>query len=274
MSNFKTLRVSEISVPKERSRKVDEDYALIIQASIVEVGQITPVMVKLTPNGKKSYELVAGGHRHRAIELLGDNEEIDCIVVSADKALASILEVSENLFGNDLNALDRAIAIQIYRDAWEEKHGKVSRGNPSFSNSVNITELVEEEASKGFSQSCADRLGFSKSAIEKSTQIAKNLPKTLRAKLQGTPIAENQSQLLKLAQLAPELRNKAAKALDAAEGDFAQAVALLEDKPIKKPTRDQQTFSKLVDAWSRANEGVRNKFMKEMNLTQTQTKKD
>ncbi len=112
MSNFKPLPISKIHVPQNRSREVDQDHALAIQASIVEQGQITPILIRPTPNGKQPYELVAGAHRHRAIQLLGDDEEIDAIIVNADKEEAAILEVSENIFRNELTALDRAMRFK------------------------------------------------------------------------------------------------------------------------------------------------------------------
>jgi len=58
MSNFKTLPLNKIHVPADRSREVDEDHARVIQASILEQGQITPIMVRHTPNGKQPYELL------------------------------------------------------------------------------------------------------------------------------------------------------------------------------------------------------------------------
>lgn len=274
MSNFKTLPISKISMPKNRSRQVDVDHSLAIQASIVEQGQITPILVRQTPNGKAPYELVAGAHRYCAIELLGESEEIDCLIVNADKEEAAIMEVSENIFRNELTALDRAIAVQIYRDNWEKKFGKISRGNPNLSNSVNLTELVSVEAEGGFANACAEKLGLSKSAVERSNTIAKALPKDLRLKLQGTPAADNQSQLLKLARLEPAKLKKAAEVIEAVEGNVAAAIDVLEDKKKVNRTRDEKLLSTLIDTWGRCSPKVRKQFMEHASHSKSETPKD
>lgn len=273
MSNFKTLPLNKIHVPADRSREVDEDHARVIQASILEQGQITPIMVRHTPNGKQPYELIAGAHRYYAVELNGD-EEIDCIIVKADEHEAALLEVSENIFRNELTALDRAVAVQVYRDAWEEKYGKIKRGNPNFTNRVNLTQLHSEEVEGRFSDVCAERLGLSKEAIKRSNAIAQKLPKELRNKLQGTPAADNQSQLLKLARLEPVKLKKAAEVIETLEGDVAAAIDVLEDKKKVNRTQAEKQFSTLVDTWGRATPKTRQKFMDEMGLVAKSETKD
>lgn len=279
MSNLKTLPLNKIHVPADRSREVDEDHARVIQASILEQGQITPIMVRHTPNGKQPYELIAGAHRCYAVELNGD-EEIDCIIVKADEHEAALLEVSENIFRNELTALDRAMAVQVYRDAWEEKYGKIKRGGDQrgkmhlCSNAVNVTELLSEEVEGRFSEVCADKLGLSKDAIKRSNTIAKALPKELRTKLQGTPAADNQSQLLKLARLEPVKLKKAAEVIETLEGDVAAAIDVLEDKKKVNRSQAEKQFSTLVDTWGRATPKTRQKFMDEMGLVAKSETKD
>ncbi len=165
MDKFKTLHISEIFVP-ERLRMVDDDHALAIQASITQHGQFNPVTVRMTPNGEQSYTLVAGAHRYRAIELMDEEgQEIDVLVVKADKDEAILLEIEENLFRNDLSVMDRAVFVETYREQWEKVHGEISRGRPE--KRINLIQfsdspvgLVEEEAKRGFSEVCANRLPF------------------------------------------------------------------------------------------------------------------
>jgi ParB family chromosome partitioning protein len=265
MGISKPIPLANILVP-ERLRSVDEDHALAIQASIVEHGLLNPITVRQTPNGEQGYCLVAGAHRFRAIELL-DEEEIDAIVVKASADEAVLIEISENLFRNDLSVIDRAVFVETYRDVWEKTRGEIKRGNPSRPNSVKFTELgnspvdmVAKEAVNGFSRACADRLGFSVSKIEKLNQIARNLPRELRQQISGTPLADNQSQLLRLAKLEPSKRAKAHIALRESNGDFKAAIDLLEP-PAKKPDPEMQILSRLIDSWERAKPATRKKFM-------------
>ncbi len=276
---FKTLKVSEIQCQGKRQRPVDDGYAEIIKASIEETCQISPVLVRPTPNGKKKYQLVAGGHRHRAIELIGKDAPIECVVVTAATDEAALLEASENLIRNDLNPLDRAIAVENFRANWEKLFGKVKPGkdaNPisanfaligDDNNSVNLTELEEGASKATFPVYCAERMGLSRRAIMYSQKIAKNLPADLRQKLSGTAAADNQSLLLKFADLPPEKLKVAAKSIDTCKGDAKAALEALEGKKSVKPqTKNEQQFSKLFDAWARANAEVKAQFLAQAGL--------
>lgn len=265
MAISKPIALSDIFVP-ERLRTVDEDHALAIQASIVEHGLLNPVTVRQTPNGKHGYSLVAGAHRYRAVELL-DEAEIDAIVVKADANEAVLIEIEENLFRNDLSVMDRAVFVQTYRDVWEKTRGEIKRGNPQLSNSAKLAQLgnspvdlIAQEAENGFSEACADRLGVSRRAIYRLNTIAQNLPREVRQAISGTPIADNQSQLLKLAKLDPDKRAKAHVAIRESNGDFRAAIDLLEP-PAKKPDPELQILSRLIDSWERAKPATRKKFL-------------
>lgn len=260
MADYKLIPLSEIIVP-DRLRAVEEDHALAIQASIVEHGLLNPITVRATPAAKGGkYTLVAGAHRLRAIELL-DEPEIEAIIVSADKDEAVLIEVEENLFRNELSSLDRAIFIKTYRETWERKYGKVQRGNPSFRNSVNLTELLAQEAASGFSAHVADKLGLSISAVERSQRIAQNLHPQFRAALRGTPVADNQSELLKLSKLEPEQQRRAALAFSET-GDIKQALRLVADNPNPpKLNPQEEIFARLVSTWERASAETKARFL-------------
>ncbi|SNY91367.1 chromosome partitioning protein, ParB family [Cohaesibacter sp. ES.047] len=265
MSDFKTLVIADIVVP-ERLRMVDDDHALAIQASIVQHGQFNPITVRITPNGERPYTLVAGAHRYRAVELLGEGEEIDALVVKADKDEAIILEIEENLFRNDLSVMDRAIFVETYREAWEKVHGVINPKGGRPKNSDKLSEfsespvgLLEAEAQKGFSAVCADRLGVSSRSIERLSKISQKLPKSVRKAIANSPIADNQSQLLKLAKIPPEKLKKFPRAFKETS-DFVKSLEALEP-PAPKPDPVMQQLSALIGAWERAKPEARAKFL-------------
>lgn len=271
MAVSKSILLADILVP-ERLRTVDEDHALAIQASIVEHGLLNPVTVRQTPNGQQGYCLVAGAHRFRAIELL-DEKEIDAIVVKADADEAVLIEIEENLFRNDLSVMDRAVFVQTYRDVWEKTRGEIKPGNPRLSNRDKLSQLgnspvdtIAKEAANGFSKACADRLGVSPKSIMRLNTIAQNLPREVRQTISGTPIADNQSQLLKLAKLEPSKRAKAHIAIRESNGDFKAAMDLMEP-PAKRLDPEMQVLSRLIDSWERAKPATRKKFMAHAQLT-------
>ena len=268
MSTYKSIKISEIHVP-DRLREVEEDQALALQASIVEHGLLNPITVRSTPNakkGEKPYTLVAGAHRIRAVTLL-DDVFIDTLVVEADALEAQLIEIEENVFRNDLSAMDRSIFVHSYREVWEKKYGKIDPKGGRPKNSANIAQLIQGEATAGFSVHVADRLGLSKRSVENATRIAKNLPVSLRDKLRGTPAADNQSVLLKFAKLKPAKRAKAAMAFDKAEGDIAKVFDYLEDSKKAKPSKQQQILDRLIDGWGRADKKTITAFLKHAGLT-------
>ena len=265
MSDFVSLNLAKIHVGKDRSRDVDDDHALAIKASMVEHFQFQPIIVRKTPNGKAPYTLVDGAHRCRAIELLDDKDaELNCLIVKADNAEAAMVEVAANVFRNELTALDRAIAVQIYRDQWEKKYGKVNPKGGRPKNTANLAELIAEEAAKGFGASCAERLGLSKRAIERSSQIAANLPPDLVSILRGTAAADNQSQLEAFAKLPPKQRAKAAGVVKDADGDIAKALAALTNKQPDNRTAQQKLSDTVVTAFGRLKKTEQKKLIKQL----------
>lgn len=253
MAEFKRIQISDIAVP-ERLRAVEEEQAIAIAQSMVEHGQINPITVRPTPAAKDGkYTLVAGAHRLRAC-VLNDDDDIDAMIVGGDRAEAHLIEITENLFRNELSVIDRAIFVAKYREVWEEKHGKVEAGRPA--NSANLALLFEEEAENGgFSQHIADRMGLSRRAYFRLSTIAQNLHPKVRDHLRGTPYADNQSELLKIAKLGPTEQGKFAAAL-AKKKDVKEAWSALNGAksatPLNETDRQRAIQAEMHLVWKRA----------------------
>lgn len=259
MATFKKILIKDIHFPA-RLRNVENDHVLVISSSITQHGLMNPITVRKTPNGEAPYTLVAGAHRLTAVTML-DATTIDCMVVQADALDAQLMEVLENLARNELSKLDRAIFVQTYRDIWEQKYGEIKRGNPDLPNCANIAQLIEDGAGESFSEHVADKLGLSRRSIENANYIAKNLPTDLREQLRGTPEADNQAFLLKVAKLDPFKREKAAIAHREAGGDTKQMFLLLDGGKELELTPQQKLYSRLVDSWGRADINVQADFL-------------
>lgn len=275
MAELKLIPIDQIVVP-DRLRAVEEESALAIAKSIVEHGLINPITVRSTPAAKGgNWTLVAGAHRLRAFELNGE-PEIDAMIVDGDKAEAQLIEITENLFRNDLSVMDRAISVQSYRDIWEEKYGKITRGGDQKSkdqvdplkgeNRINLIQMFEEEVAAGsFSEHIADRMGVSVPAVKRLQQIAQNLHPTLRAQLRGTPAADNQSMLLKLAKEGPKQQQKIAAALKK-EPDLSKVLDAAKEPPKEVSEFDKQRAVRidLDRAWKSADRITRVLFILDM----------
>jgi ParB family chromosome partitioning protein len=263
MAEFKLIPIDQIVVPV-RLRAVEEEHAIAIAQSIVEHGLINPITVRATPAAKGGkWTLVAGAHRLRAFELNGE-PEIEAMIAEGDKVEALLIEITENLFRNDLSVMDRAVFVQSYRDAWESKHGKIEAGRPG--NRINLIQLFETEAAAGsFSEHVADRMGVSVPAIKRLQQIAQNLHPALRAKLRGTAAADNQSMLLKLAKEGPKRQAQIAAALDK-EPDLKKVLDLAKEPPAEVSEFDRQRAVRadLDHAWKKADRMTKTLFVFEM----------
>ncbi len=262
-ATIERVAIDSILIP-ERLRAVDEDHALAIQTSIQQHGLLNPITVRRTPNGERPLTLVAGAHRMRAIELL-EEAHIDAVIVQADALGAALIEIEENLFRNDLSALDRAVFVAEYRRIWEEKYGKIDPkgGRPKNSDKLSQidgcpVDVLIEEAERGFSVVCAERLGVSRRAVERAHRITQRLPKSLRAQLAGTALADNQSALLKISKLPPSKLEKIGEALDLAEGDLQGALDILTPPP-PKPSPEQVLVNRMLDSFLRLSRPARAK---------------
>ena len=268
MAEFKRILISDIVIP-ERLRAVEEEHALAIAQSIVEHGLINPITVRSTPAAKSGkYTLVAGAHRIRA-EQINEEPEIDAMIVAGDKAEAQLIEITENLFRNELSVIDRAVFVQSYREIWEQKHGKIEPGRPG--NRANLAQLLGDEAEAGgFSAHVADRMGLSLRAVKRLSQISQNLHPDVRAAVRGTPVADNQSALLKIAKMEPLKQRQAALAFRA-EPDLKKALALVDPpQQLTKAQVEQATLlSRLVTAWEDASEETRSQFLDHIGLGDT-----
>lgn len=238
MAEFIRAKIADIKVG-ERVRPVDEEHALAFAASMAERGQISPITVRKTPaanKGKTPLTLVAGAHRLRAAQL-NQWTEIDAIIVAADAVDAQLIELSENLYRNELSALDRAIFVMKYRELWEEKHGKIDRTR-------NLKQSKDTECPSVFapgrelSKMVQERLGFGETTYKKVTRIGQNLHPDLRSALRGTGGEYDQGLLLTLAKKGPSEQAVIATTLRET-GDLKRTVKMLKgDKPKADPQED------------------------------------
>ncbi len=258
MASFKTIPVSSIFVG-ERARPVDEEVAAAIAASMADRGLINPLTVRSTPaanGGATPWTLIAGGHRLFGAKL-NKWEEIDVIVVSADADEAQLIEISENLYRNDLTALDRGVFVAKFRELYEEKFGKISRGRPSEKNRNDCGIIFTP--GREISERIKDRFGFGQRTYEYASRIGLKLHPALRQALRGTDAEDDQKLLLKLASL-PEAKQAGIAAGLKIEPDVRKVMEI--DKPAAPPVDVQAALlKKLTAAWDEADEQTRYEFL-------------
>lgn len=204
------LQLGQILVPADRLRKVDDNKALIIGRSMASNGQIQPIVVRPTPAAARPYTLVDGETRYRGSELNG-LREIDVVITKLNGAQARLVEIEANLVRDELDKLERALAIAEYRRLWEQAHGEIRRGNPAFANSRNLRELDGAPQTAAFYTTALEKFDLSEDTIERAVTIATGLKGDLVEQLSNTRYANNQSLLLKLAELGAEKQSAIAE---------------------------------------------------------------
>lgn len=235
-----TVALADIDV-SNRVRPLNEaDAELIAQTIRAHNASAQEALVSLrhTPNGAFKWVLISGRHRLRALELCDITELVEGIHfkrVDADPTEARLLEIEENLARADTTLFGRAVMLVAYRDAL----GLDGRGGDRRSDEFKTVKSGGfEKSARGFMAKAMEVFDLQLREAERLLQIGRALtqPAGLADRLHFSKIARNQSQLLKLAALAPENLERGAEAFDAAQGDFHNLMAILEQAPARQAT--------------------------------------
>ncbi|SDU09151.1 ParB N-terminal domain-containing protein [Stappia sp. ES.058] len=236
-------------------------------------GLLTPIEA-VGPTEEGRYRLIYGAHRLAAASLLGWTK-IPAILHApdafADAAEIQLREIRENLMRFELNPLERAVAIGAWRDIYEAAHGKVKPGRKAKKAdagiSANIARIqpngdLDDQSAKlavCFSEAAQAAFGLSQRAIYLALKIATISP-DIRDRIADSPLACNQSELLKLADQTPD-RQAQIIGLMLAEPPTAttidDAIAVI-DKT--QPAQTPKPWEKVSDRFSRLKRTEQHRF--------------
>lgn len=313
MAELMSLALDAIEVP-ERLRSVNADHAGMLAADMRLRGLLQPVVVRgplPTKAGTPGrWVLLAGAHRLEAARLLGWAE---IPAVAADVAdggwgapggatgssppAHELVEIAENLFRNDLSALERAVYVVRYRAAWEVKHGRKGRGGDRrsaafraadgskshdetlksgtgkalnrignfkvptwhFETEAEIDDQLARAGLAGFAEHVADRIGLSRRGIMRAQQLIRGLHPELVKRLMGTAVADNQALLIRVSRVPVEDQAGAVASIDAGT-PVEDAVAALFPLP---EVDDHKLYERTQKAWTRLTKGQRREWVRE-----------
>ncbi len=104
------IKLDKIKHPWYDPREdIDEEYIEELAESIKKDGLLNPILVKQTEDGL--YDVIAGGHRLRAVKKLGWNE-IEAKVLDIEDSEASILAIKTNVLQKNLMDIEEGKAIK------------------------------------------------------------------------------------------------------------------------------------------------------------------
>lgn len=145
---IRSIAVGQI-VPNRRQPRQDFDEAALdsLARSIKSAGLMQPVVVRPIDSG---FELVAGERRWRAAKRIG-LESIPAVIRDVDEQGAAELALIENIQREDLNAMERAIALRRLADDYSLTHqeiaDKVGLDRTSVTNLLRLADLDGATAS-------------------------------------------------------------------------------------------------------------------------------
>jgi ParB family chromosome partitioning protein len=262
---LQTLPVAVISMG-QRLRIVDDTHAQHLAENIQEVGRLrSPIEVRKTKGRKgAAYTVIAGGHRFRAVQMLGW-AEVPAFVFEMTEQEAKIWEIDENIRRNELNPLDRAVFLSERQRLYEELHPETAAGvagGKARQGSAN--EIVS------FATDAAQRCGITVRTIQLAVSIAKGLAPVIRQRIAGTWLAYKQSELLALIKLSP---SEQMRALDMILSEPPQVRSVEAAKRFIQGVREtdvsatEKGFLKLAAAWEKADKAARRSFIEHLRST-------
>jgi len=228
-----------------RLRPLDKAKVQLIADSYRRSGQITPI--ELAPRGPGKWLLVVGEHRLAGVREAG-GKTIDFFRFEGDADAQELRQIEENLVRADLTVLDRAFFVS----RWVHHLGVQHRANASDKNIANqsFAKLAE-----GLTAKVAEKVDLSERSIYRALKLAKALDAD-HQRLADLPIADNQSELERLARLEPSKRKPVIAAM-AAGKTFQEATA----KKTKAEPKDQ-ALSALIALWRKTPIAAKRAFVR------------
>ena len=122
-TGIKKIKIADISASNWQPRSYfNQEKLQELADSIREQGLVQPIVVRKI--GEKSFELIAGERRLRAMTLLGWEEAPACILETSDSKMRELALV-ENLQRDDLNSIETAVAYELLQKEEGLTHNEI-----------------------------------------------------------------------------------------------------------------------------------------------------
>lgn len=250
------LKPEEIEV-SPRLRPVTEAGVQSLIASIREIGTIMdPIQVRALKG--RTYRLIAGLHRLEAVRRLGW-AAIPARVWSGTGVTddwCRMVEVDDNLAGAEMDALDTAVFLAERQRLYLKLHPETAQHVAGGLARQGLASDIES-----FAGATAAKFGISRRHVERLTKAGAAVLGTESVRLQGARKRPKLNDLLALAKADPDLRGAAITAF--VNGEVARIADALKgpSSPPKDPV--EEAFKALREAWERAPEAARRRFVAE-----------
>jgi len=190
---IREVNIDSIKPSKTLMRSVDSNKVKQLADSIAMFGLRHPVTIS-----DDNY-LISGNHRIEAVKSLG-KKTIRAEIVHVSGIMARILMVEENLIRADLTSLEQAeylaehnkLLIELGQRSESGKHVTAKSSKDGARSNAPQPKTTKE---------IAKEMGMAERTLQEKIQIASDIDQSARDKLRGTDIADNKSELLRLAKV-------------------------------------------------------------------------
>ena len=228
-----------------RLRKTDASKIQELATSISDIDLLHPIAVAEKDN---NYVLLSGEHRLSAFKLL-ERPTIPCVVRENNPLINQLVEVSENLCSNRLNAIEESKCIVMREKIL------IQLGRKAIVGSNQYTE------DKVTNKELANQLGISRRVYQYKKQVA-NLHPKVQEMLGETKFANNMMDMVRLSKQSKEVQMEVAKILyNNRTTTFRQAFVVAKLRLIP-------------DAWSVENKKLREEIQAPKSVMKFERKKD
>lgn len=244
---MKTVDVplEKITVAPTR-RQPTPDNVKAVADSIQEIGLQHPIGLT------KSFHLIHGRNRLEAYRLLG-HAKIPAIIHDLDELHAELAEIDENISRNPLSAVEQTKALARRKEIYEALHPDRKAGAKRRKGDAGQKQPADKAAS--FTEDTAQKTGKSRRTVERDVAIGAAIPDEVAELIKDTPVADNKSELKRLAKLEPEEQRLVAQML--ADGEVATVSEAItshdgvEQEQLEPSEVLRQMLDRALDAWFR-----------------------
>lgn len=234
------VSIASIEVPSSH-RATNSGKVKVLAESIREIGLMQPI--GLTEDKR----LIFGRHRLEAFVYLG-RTHIPAIIHKLDKLKAELAEIDENIYRHNLSAVQEAKALARRKVLYEAIHPETKpvteRGGPGRGKKT-----TEKISTVSFADDTASRTGKTSRTVRSAVELGNKISDAAAVQLHGTKLADNKSELKKLAELDEDTQFAVAKKI--ADGE-AKTVDQATGKTTPRTVKQKSCISevkKLVREW-------------------------
>jgi hypothetical protein len=239
---------------RKDARKIDEATVSRLVESIREIGLINALRVREAsrPDHPNAWEVIAGGHRLRALRKLGF-ETAPCVVVNDDDLRSELAMIDENLMRAELTPADRAAQTARRKAIYLELHPETAR-----SGNVGPQRQFVAAETPSFANATAQAIGKDARTVQRDAERGEKISEQALALVRGTRL-DRGSTLDDLKKVDPE------KQVAWVERRLAAPVAPKPPKVASDPLTDElaseKQVARLMDAWNAAGPDARQEFL-------------